>query len=302
MFVIFVILALREEAVEDRRNKKTFGPIITVALAFFIGELADKTQLTAMTLSAEGNYPFCILIGTTLGMIGTSGIGIYIGSKIGKKIPDIFIKIISSIIFIFFGTLKLYVGIPKEFLNLFYSIIYFVIIISMQIILTRRLFLARRQTKSSPIKEVAATLYIQTKMLNKAIGEICLGEDKCGNCSGSNCIIGYTKEMLKNARDKEKYYIDESIDFQKLINKDFDKNKAIEALSLIIADYIKYGIVEDDSFIINRVKETLELILFGRRFKFNGSLSKYIKHIKKVNNFIGENLESKINEKLSSYV
>ena len=96
MFVIFGLLALREEDVEDTKNKKSFGPIFTVALAFFVGELGDKTQLTAMTLSAEGNYPFFILIGTTLGMMATSGLGIYVGSKIGEKISDIFIKIVSS--------------------------------------------------------------------------------------------------------------------------------------------------------------------------------------------------------------
>ncbi len=85
MFVIFGLIALREEELEDEKNKKSYGPIITVAIAFFVGELGDKTQLTAMTLSAEGNYPLFILLGTTLGMIGTSGLGIYIGSRLGEK-------------------------------------------------------------------------------------------------------------------------------------------------------------------------------------------------------------------------
>ncbi len=55
-----------------------------------------------MTLAAEGDYPFFILLGTILGMIATSGLGIFIGSKIGERIPDIFIKIISSLVFVFF--------------------------------------------------------------------------------------------------------------------------------------------------------------------------------------------------------
>lgn len=33
-----------------------------VASAFFIGELGDKTQLTAMTLGAKSAYPFLTLL------------------------------------------------------------------------------------------------------------------------------------------------------------------------------------------------------------------------------------------------
>ena len=297
MFVIFGLLALKEEEGESNENKKNFGPIITVALAFFIGELGDKTQLTAMTLSAEGNYPFFILIGTTLGMIATSGLGIFVGSKIGEKVPETLIKIISSIVFVLFGTLKLYEWIPRELINSYYIIIYFIIIISIQTILIKRLVLIRRYANTSPMKEAAATLYIQTKMLNKAVEDICLGEKRCGDCSGGNCIIGYTKNILKNARDKEEYYIKESRDLTKFINKDFDKNKVIEALSLIIADYMKYGMVKDEKFIINQIRGYLELILFRRKLKFDGNLGKYLEQVKKIDSTIGENLEGKINGK-----
>lgn len=90
MFVVFGIMALRDEDADEVKNKKALSPVTTVALAFFIGELGDKTQLTAMTLSTEGSYPLFILIGTTLGMVATSGLGIFIGSRIGEKIPDSF--------------------------------------------------------------------------------------------------------------------------------------------------------------------------------------------------------------------
>lgn len=297
MFVIFGLLALKEEEEERGENKKGFGPIITVALAFFIGELGDKTQLTAMTLAAEGSYPLFILAGTILGMIATSGLGIFIGSKIGEKIPDIFIKVISSLVFVFFGTLKLYRWLPAEFLSSYYSIIYFIIIISIQTLLIRRLILTRRYVKTSPMKEVAATLYIQTKMLNNMVEGICLGEEECGHCSGDSCIIGYTKNILKNARDKEEYYVEENKDFIKLIDKDFDKNKVLEALSLIITDYMKYGIVEDEKFIINQVRGYLELILFRKKLEFDGDLDRYLNQIKKIDNTLGENLGDKINGK-----
>lgn len=144
MFVIFGILALREEELENKGNRRIISPIATVALAFFVGELGDKTQLTAMTLSAEGNYPFFILSGTTLGMLGTSGLGIYIGSKIGEKIPDVSVKVISSIVFIFFGTIKLYKWIPVELLNPFNIVLYFTVVIFIYLILAGRLVMKKR--------------------------------------------------------------------------------------------------------------------------------------------------------------
>lgn len=297
MFVSFGLLALREEEAEDD-NRRKFSPVLSVALAFFIGELGDKTQLTAMTLSAEGDYPLFILMGTTLGMIATSGLGIFIGSKIGEKIPDFFIKIVSSIVFVFFGTLKLYEWLPKEYLNPLYIRIYFLTIIFIELILIRTLIANRRYRKLSPIKEVAQTLYIQTKMLNELVEDICLGKEKCGKCSGSNCIIGYTKNILENARENEEYYIKENVDLPNLLNKNFDKNKVIEALSLIIVDYIKYGIVEDEKFVINQARESMELILFGTKFIYDGNLPRYLKNINKINSIIGKKLESRIDEKL----
>lgn len=295
MFVFFGIMSLREEDVEEEDYKKNFGPVFTVALAFFIGELGDKTQLTAMTLAAEGNYPFLILIGTTLGMIGTSGIGIFIGSKIGEKIPDTFIKMISSLVFVFFGTLKLYNWVPKGLLNTSYIIAYFTLIILIELILMRHLILRRKYIKPSPMKEIAASLYIQTQILNSAVEDICLGEEKCGNCSGNNCIVGYTRAILKNARENEEYYVDKNIDLSKLLRKNFDNDKVIEALALIIKDYIKYGVIEDENFIINEVRRSLELILFGRNIKFDKKPSKYIENIEKVDKGIGEKLKDGIN-------
>ncbi len=301
MFVIFGLLALSEEEIDNSEGKKGFGPVMTVALAFFIGELGDKTQLTAMTLSAEGDYPLFILLGTTLGMIGTSGVAIFVGSKVGEKIPDTLIKLVSSFVFVLFGTLKLYEWIPEELLNPFRIMLYFIVVISMQLILAIRLIIVKRRTEKSPMKEVAANLYTKVRILNKAVDDICLGEEKCGDCSGKNCIIGYTRMILEAARDRDEYYIQDDIKFSKLINKDFDQNKVMEALSLIIVDYIRYGTVEDQKFIINQVKESLEMILLGKKIRFDGDLQKYIGRVKRSNYYIGEILQDKIKTKMDTF-
>lgn len=145
LFVAFGVLALvDEEDKEEGKNKKNFGPIVTVALAFFIGELGDKTQLTAMTLSTEGEFPFFILLGTTLGMVAVSGIGIFVGSKIGKKIPEIAVKIASAAVFITFGTIKLFQTLPRMYLTTINIVLYFIILSILVFILLMKLIINKK--------------------------------------------------------------------------------------------------------------------------------------------------------------
>ena len=294
LFVVFGILALIDEDDEEQgKDKKNFGPVMTVALAFFVGELGDKTQLTAMTLATEGSYPFFILMGTTLGMIAVSGIGIFIGSKIGEKIPDIFIKLISSLVFITFGTLKLFQTIPSKYLTSLNIGIYFGILLLLAIILIRKLIVKRKSGEKSALKEVAATLYMQTQELNEAVNNICLGEGTCGICMRDKCIIGYTKKILRDARENEEYYIDDEIVFN-VNDKKFDIDKVVEALSLVIEDYIRYGVDKDDKFIVNKVRVALEKVAFGNELYFDGNIDKYIKNIYSQNQYIGTKIEESI--------
>ena len=83
VFISFAFWTLKVEDDEDKdeEQKYKFGPVLTVALAFFIGELGDKTQLTAITLATNTSYPLAILGGTVLGMIMTCSIGILIGKS-----------------------------------------------------------------------------------------------------------------------------------------------------------------------------------------------------------------------------
>jgi len=173
IFVVFGILSLREGKEDDEKeNKKKYGPIATVAVAFFVGELGDKTQLTAMTLATEGRYPIFILMGTTLGMLATSGLGIFVGSKIGEKVPDILIKIISSFVFLFFGTLKLFQTVPARFISPLTIVVYFIVLSLIVYVLIRKLLYSRNLVEKSVLKEVAATLHVQSQKLSEVVKKI----------------------------------------------------------------------------------------------------------------------------------
>jgi putative Ca2+/H+ antiporter (TMEM165/GDT1 family) len=115
-FILFGLWTIRGDKLDDEHKRKmTFGPIITVAIAFFLAEMGDKTQLATIALAAKYDSPLATLMGTTIGMLIADALGIYVGVVAGKKIPERVVKWVSAIIFIAFGYVGLYTSIPKQF-------------------------------------------------------------------------------------------------------------------------------------------------------------------------------------------
>ena len=95
-----------------------YGPFWTVAIAFFIAEMGDKTQLATVALAAQFNAIIPVWLGTTTGMMIADGIGIIIGIVLGKRIPERAVKWAAAMIFIFFGLFGLYESLPNQFLTI----------------------------------------------------------------------------------------------------------------------------------------------------------------------------------------
>lgn len=107
MFIFFGIIIIISDDEDCSGRCFRFGPVITTALTFFLGEMGDKTQLTAMTLAMEADYPLLVLSGSVAGMLFIGFIGIIIGSSLTKRIPSYIIKTISGLVFILFGLMRL---------------------------------------------------------------------------------------------------------------------------------------------------------------------------------------------------
>lgn len=104
-FIAFGLWTIRGDQLqgEDKKISK-YGPIATVAIAFFLAEMGDKTQLTTIALAAKFPAdPLGVLMGTTTGMLIADGIGIIIGVVMCKNIPARTIKLFSASVFIIFG-------------------------------------------------------------------------------------------------------------------------------------------------------------------------------------------------------
>lgn len=106
-FIGFGIWTLKGDTYNENENRKkfSFGPVLTVAIAFFLAELGDKTQLATISLAAQYKT-FCgVWLGSTLGMVLADGMAILIGYIMGKKLPEKVIEYISAGIFILFGVI-----------------------------------------------------------------------------------------------------------------------------------------------------------------------------------------------------
>jgi len=108
-FIGFGIWTLKGDSYEEGGNKQyfRFGPVATVAVAFFLAELGDKTQLATISMAAEYSSFWGVWFGSTLGMVLADGIAIIVGVLAGKNLPEKFIKYISAAIFVIFGLIIL---------------------------------------------------------------------------------------------------------------------------------------------------------------------------------------------------
>jgi len=113
-FIIFGLWTIRGDKLHGEDKRFNFRPFWTVAVAFFIAEIGDKTQLATIALAVKYNTVINVWMGTTLGMLVADAIGIIAGIVMGKNIPERFIKWVAALIFITFGVYGLYEILPKH--------------------------------------------------------------------------------------------------------------------------------------------------------------------------------------------
>ncbi|MFA6074363.1 MAG: TMEM165/GDT1 family protein [Negativicutes bacterium] len=111
-FILFGLWTIRGDELNDEDKKSRFNPFWTVAIAFFIAEMGDKTQLATIALAAKYNSILFVWMGTTTGMMIADAFGIIIGIVLGKQIPERAVKWFATIIFVLFGIYGIYEYLP----------------------------------------------------------------------------------------------------------------------------------------------------------------------------------------------
>lgn len=118
LFIFFGLLSLREEEPGEGNDRSlSEGVIMTIAIAFFLAEFGDKTQLTAFSLAAlYPENPLSVFLGSTVGLIAADCLGLIAGTLVIKWIPKKTIAYASAVLFIFFGLLNGWVTLREHFL------------------------------------------------------------------------------------------------------------------------------------------------------------------------------------------
>ena len=105
-FIGFGVWTLRGDELDDaeaaRAERKTRSVFWTVALAFFLAELGDKTMLATITLATDHGL-FGTWLGSTLGMVAADALAILVGSWLGARLPERAVKIGAATLFFVFG-------------------------------------------------------------------------------------------------------------------------------------------------------------------------------------------------------
>ncbi|HHY15971.1 MAG TPA: TMEM165/GDT1 family protein [Firmicutes bacterium] len=191
LFLCFGVWTLFSRTGPEEEEKRMRGnPVLVVALAFFIGELGDKTQLTAIALASGSQHAWAVLSGTVLGMVLTSLVGIIVGAKLGERIPEFALRLISGGVFIGFGLFHLEQSVQSGLIDVGRAGLILVIPLFMLLFfIIPPLRLPRRTTN---LKEAARRLHA----LERALDDLCLAETRC---RGKHCPVGYCRQLVKEA-------------------------------------------------------------------------------------------------------
>lgn len=103
LFFLFAAWILIPDKEEELKPVGRFGALVTTIVAFFMAEMGDKTQLATVALGARYSDLGLVTLGTTLGMLASNALAIFLGEKLLSRVPMQWIRRIASLLFVIFG-------------------------------------------------------------------------------------------------------------------------------------------------------------------------------------------------------
>ncbi len=110
-FVGFGLWTLVPDTLAEGERRARFGPFVTTAVLFFLAEMADKTQLATVALAAEFRSVALVTAGTTLGMLASDGLAVFLGDRLAARVPMKVLRRVAAGLFFAFGAWSLWTAI-----------------------------------------------------------------------------------------------------------------------------------------------------------------------------------------------
>lgn len=112
-FLGFAAWTWRGDELSDDESSKagraTRSAVIAASTAFFLAELGDKTMLATIALATREGL-FGTWLGSTVGMVLADALAIAVGARLGKALPERWIRYGATAAFIAFGAVLLVEG------------------------------------------------------------------------------------------------------------------------------------------------------------------------------------------------
>ncbi|RKD29569.1 hypothetical protein [Thermohalobacter berrensis] len=125
---------------------------------------------------------------------------------------------------------------------------------------------------------------INFDQLLKRIEECCLTEDSCGTCQKDQCLVGYCKHCAKECLKSKDEFIDDGFDEIPLTDtKVYDEETTVNTIGFILNQCRNCRLYHDEDCIVNILRSSLEVILFGEPLEYKGSTLVYLDETKSIN-------------------
>jgi putative Ca2+/H+ antiporter (TMEM165/GDT1 family) len=109
-FLAFALWALRghddDEDITVDVPRAAGRIALAAGSAFFLAELGDKTQLATLAL-ASTNGVLGTWVGAVVGEVAADALAVLIGAKVGARLPERALQLVSAAAFVLFGVLLL---------------------------------------------------------------------------------------------------------------------------------------------------------------------------------------------------
>ena len=111
-FVGFGLWTLHPDSLDEELKLREGSVFVATVFAFFVAEMADKTQFATIALVARFQEPVQVVLGTTLGMLAANIPAVWLGDKLAHRVPMKAVRIIAALLFIAMGAVTL-MGLPE---------------------------------------------------------------------------------------------------------------------------------------------------------------------------------------------
>ena len=107
-FIGMAVWALIPDKLDDGEpDTSRLGVFGTTVIAFFLGEMGDKTQVATVALAAHYAAFYAVVAGTTCGMMLADVPAVLLGERVTKMVPLRLVRGVAAVIFLVLGVMAL---------------------------------------------------------------------------------------------------------------------------------------------------------------------------------------------------